>query len=382
MYSPDLVVSPRPSVERRSHLEDKKIRVGLIGANVHYGWGRRAPIPALLALPEYELIAVCTAHKDTAEESAKRYRVPLAFHDYHEMVTHPDIDLVSVSVRVQLHHPMVIAALEAGKHVFCEWPLGDNLAEAKQMAALAQARGVRHMVGLQSRGDPGLLRLKELLTDGYVGEILTCRMSMFIPGNFRTDSSRAWMADVNKGAGTLTLASGHAIDAFCFCIGEFTEVSSRVTTQGTQWDILDTGEKVDVTTPDNVLISGVLDNGAMASVHVAAVPWHGTGWRMEVYGSEGTLVASGDRWAADIRLRGGRSKDGGLEKLPIPEHLTCVPAEVPRGEPFNMAQLYRRLGEAIRNDEDADPDFDLAVKRQRLIEAIQQSSDRGEQVTV
>ena len=382
MYSPDPIVLHGPNVERRSYLENKKIRVGLIGANVHYGWGRRAPIPALLALPEYELAAVCTAHKDTAEESAKRYGVPLAFHDYHEMVTHPDIDLVFVSVRVQLHYPLVMAALEAGKHVFCEWPLGDNLAEAKQMAALAKSKGVQHMVGLQSRGDPGLLWLKELLTDGYVGDLLTCRMSMFIPGNFRTDTTRAWMADVKKGAGTLTLASGHAIDAFCFCVGEFTEVSSRVTTQGTQWDILDTGEKVDVTTPDNVLISGVLENGAVASVHVAAVPWHGTGWRIEVYGREGTLVAAGDRWAADIRLRGGRSKDGGLEELPIPGRLTWVPAEVPKGEPFNVAQLYRRLGEAIRNNESADPDFNLAVTRQRLIGAIQQSSDRREQVIV
>jgi len=129
----------------------EQIRVGIIGANAHSGWSMRAHLPALLALPEYQLTAVCTAHQETAEESAKHYGARLAFHNYQEMVVHPDIDLVSVSVRVPLHHRMVMAALDAGKHVYCEWPLGANLAEAEEMASLAQAKGVCHMVGLQAR---------------------------------------------------------------------------------------------------------------------------------------------------------------------------------------------------------------------------------------
>ena len=360
---------------------DKKIRVGLIGASASYGWGRRSHIPALLALPEYELTAVCTTRQETSEESAKHHGVPLAFHDYHEMVMHPDIDLVSVSVRVPFHYPMVMAALEAGKHVFCEWPLGTNLQEAKEMAALARSKGVRHMVGLQARADPALLRLKELLAEGYAGEVLTCSMSTFSPGMLMRDSGRAWMADVKKGAHTLSIATGHAMDAVCFCVGEFTEVSGRVSTQVPQLDVQDTGEKIDVTSPDNVLVSGVLDNGGVASVHVASVPWHGTGWRMEVYGREGTLVASSDQMVqvAKIRLRGGRSEDGGLEEIPVPDRLIRIPEEVPEGAPFNVAQMYRRLSEAIHSNVSAEPDFDLAVTRHRMLDAIQQSSDRGRQ---
>ena len=90
-----------------------KIRVGIIGANAHYGWSMRAHLPALRALPDYELTAVCTSRPETAAESAAHYGARLAFHDYHAMVTHPDIDLVSVSVRVPLHHDMVMAALHA-----------------------------------------------------------------------------------------------------------------------------------------------------------------------------------------------------------------------------------------------------------------------------
>ena len=92
-------------------MAEAKIRVGAIGANASYGWGMRARLPALLSLPEYELTAVCTAHPETAAESAKQYGARLAFHDYQQMVTHPEIDLVSVAVKVPMHYGMVMAAL-------------------------------------------------------------------------------------------------------------------------------------------------------------------------------------------------------------------------------------------------------------------------------
>ena len=357
----------------------EKIRVGIIGANANYGWSMRAHLPALLALPEYELTAVCTAHQETAEESAKRYGARLAFHNYQEMVGHPDIDLVSVSVRVPLHHDMVMAALEAGKHVYCEWPLGANLAEAEEMASLAQAKGVRHMVGLQARSDPALLRLQELLAEKYVGEVLACNMTMFLPGLLQRGLDRAWMADRDNGANTLTIATGHAIDVLCFCVGEFQELSAQSAVQVPVWESPESTNTVDVTAPDNVLVNGVLSNGAVASVHVATVPCQGTGWRMEVYGREGTLVASSDQMVqyAQIRLQGGLSQDRELKELPIPERLTWAPGEVPMGAPFNVAQMYSRLGQAIREGNGVQPDFDLAVRRHRLLDVIQRSSDQG-----
>ena len=360
-------------------MAEQKIRVGIIGANANYGWSMRAHLPALLALPEYELTAVCTAHQETAEESAKKYGARLAFHNYQEMAGHPDIDLVSVSVRVPLHHDMVMAALEAGKHVYCEWPLGANLAEAEEMAGLAQAKGVRHMVGLQARSDPALLRLQELLAENYVGEVLACNMTMFLPGLLQRGLDRAWMADRDNGANTLTIATGHAIDVLCFCVGEFRELSAQSAVQVPVWEIPGAPETVDVTAPDNVLVNGVLSNGAVASVHVATVPWHGGGWRMEVYGREGTLVASSDQMVqyAEIRLQGGLSQDSELKELPIPERLTWAPGEVPLGAPFNVAQMYRRLGQAIQEGNGVQPDFDLAVRRHRLLDVIQRASDQG-----
>src|ERR687886_43415 len=129
-----------------------KIRVGLVGATVTVGgsgWGANAHVPALRALPAYELKAVCTAHEETARASAAAFGAELAFHDFDAMIARPDIDLVAVVVRVPGHRDLVMRALEAGKAVFCEWPLGATLAEAEEMAKLAGARSLHTAVGLQ-----------------------------------------------------------------------------------------------------------------------------------------------------------------------------------------------------------------------------------------
>ncbi len=360
-------------------MANQKIRVGIIGANANRGWGSGAHIPALLALPEYELTAVCTAHRETAEESASRFGARLAFHDHREMVNHPDIDLVVVSVRVPFHYQLTMDALRAGKHVFTEWPLGATLAEAEEMANLARRQGVRTMVGLQGRCSPAYLRLKELIDEGYVGEVLSCHLSQFGAAGVERTSDRVWAADRSAGVGILTISFGHAIDAFCFCVGEFREVSSVVSTQMPQWRISDSDTTVDVTAADNVLVNGRLKNGAVVSAHIASVPWHGSGLKIQIFGREGTLVYEGSH-ITHSRLEGARGDERALQAIRIPERLQWVPEAVPDGSPFNVAQLYRRFAEGLSTGQVIEPDFDTAVGRHRLLEAIQRSSDEAKSI--
>src|ERR1700689_3026133 len=125
------------------------IRVGVVGANLTRGWGTAAHLPALRALDEYQVVAVATTRPDTAKATAEAYGVPLAFTDAAELVSHPEVDVVAITVKVTEHDRLIRAALEAGKHVFAEWPLGIDLAEARALADLAQRSGVHHVVGLQ-----------------------------------------------------------------------------------------------------------------------------------------------------------------------------------------------------------------------------------------
>jgi predicted dehydrogenase len=143
-----------------------KIRVGIVGATLTQGgsgWGANAHVPALKALPHYSLKAVCTAHEDTAKASAAAFGAERAFHRFSDMAASPDVDLIVVCVRVPGHRELVMSGLQAGKAVFCEWPLGANLAEAEEMAALALQRSLTNIVGLQARSDPTILYAANLV---------------------------------------------------------------------------------------------------------------------------------------------------------------------------------------------------------------------------
>ena len=124
-----------------------KIRLGLIAANIHRGWAPRSHLPALMASPEFELTAVCTTRQESGEESRLKFGTRLAFDDYHKLLAHPDIDAVAVVLRVPSHYEPTMAALNAGKHVYTEWPLGRTTAEAQETADLAEDKGLINMIG-------------------------------------------------------------------------------------------------------------------------------------------------------------------------------------------------------------------------------------------
>ena len=360
-----------------------KIRLGIIGANIHRGWAVRSHLPAVVASPEFELTAVCTTRMESAEESRQKFGARLAFDDYRKMLDHPDIDAVAVSLRVPAHYEPTMDALNAGKHVYTEWPLGRTTAEAVEMADLAREKGVRNMVGLQSRANPVLLYVKDLVASGYVGEVMSCHVSRIGGGVLERQSDRTWQRDKELGANTLTISCGHTIDALRFVVGDFSQVSSVVSTQASQWYEVDTDQMVDVTSPDNILVSGKLASGGVASVHIASNPFAGSGYRMEIYGREGTLIASsGESPNHDrVRLHGAQGSDQ-LEDLPIPPQYTFVLEGMPHGAAYNVGQMYYQFGRGIREGEGCQPDFDEAVRLHRFIDSIQEASDQSREVAV
>jgi predicted dehydrogenase len=360
-----------------------KIRLGIIGANIHRGWAPRAHLPAIVASPEFELTAVCTTRQESAEESRAKFGAMLAFDDWHKMLDHPDIDAVAVVLRVPSHYEPTMAALNAGKHVYTEWPLGRNTAEAQEMAELAQAKGVRNMVGLQARAAPALLYAKELVESGYVGEVLSCHVSRIQDGLLERTSDRSWQRDKDMGANTLTITCGHTIDALRFVVGDFSNVSAVVSTQAREWLEVDTQQKVGVTSPDNILVSGKLANGGVASVHVASNPWAGSGYRMEIYGRDGTLAVSSEESPNHdgMRLQGARGGNV-LEDLEVPGKYTYVLEGMPRGAPYNVGQMYYQFGQGIRSGENCQPDFNAAVELHRFLDSIQEASAQGREVAV
>jgi len=361
-----------------------KIRLGFVGANVSSTWSSQSHFPALLASPDVKLTAVCTSRPESAEEARQAFGAKLAFHDFRTMVLSPEIDAVAVVVRVPSHYEPTKAAIEAGKHVYTEWPLGRTTAEAEELATLARAKGVQTVVGLQSRVSPALLYIKELIDTGYVGEVLSCQVTTMRDGALERPSSHNWNLDASQGANTLTIANGHVIDALRMVLGNFTRVACMVTTQVQQIYETDTQQLVDVTSPDNVRVSGQLERGAAASVHVGSVPWAGSGFRMEIYGREGTLVTTGSvssQRGEMLRVQGAKGSHE-LKDLTIPERFVYVPDDFPRGDPFNVGQMYALFAEAIRTGQSRLPTFDTAVDLHRFLDTIKQASDTGRELPV
>jgi predicted dehydrogenase len=362
-----------------------KIRVGIVGATVTQGgsgWGANAHVPALKALPGYELKAVCTAHEDTAKASAAAFGAERGFHRFSEMAAHPEVDLLVVCVRVPGHRDLVMAGLQAGKAVFCEWPLGRTLAEAEEMAGLAGQRALKTIVGLQARSAPAILYARDLIREGHIGEVLTTHLTCVAQAQLQRGPGRIWQGVRANGANVLTITGGHAIDALCAVLGEFTEVSARVSTRIPEWRDL-TGKPVPVDSPDSINVVGRMVSGAEVSVNVAAVPFHPGGNRIEIYGREGVLIlrAEGSFNTGGSDLHGAKGKEP-LAAMPIPAKYKLVTDLPANGSPYNVAQAYARAADALRGRGAFDVDFTLAVQRHKLIDAIERSAATGRSVRV
>src|SRR5881396_2337637 len=226
--------------------------VGIIGVSPIRGWASTAHIPALRALPKYEIRALSAHNAESARAIGEAFRVSLVFSDHKQLVTQPDIDVVAVTVKVPHHRETVSAALAAGKAVYCEWPLGRDVDDARAMAALAAEQRVRTVVGLQARQAPAIEFVQELLSDGYVGEVLSTTMvGLSVPGGV-VGQPNAYMLDETNGANVLTIAVGHSLDILSHVLGEFGELSAVSDLRRPLITIEGTGEQIVKTAADQI----------------------------------------------------------------------------------------------------------------------------------
>jgi predicted dehydrogenase len=359
----------------------RKIRVGIVGASASRGFASVAHIPALRALPEFDITAVCTARQESADAAARHYRVPLAFSDPEQLARHPEVDLVTISVKVPDHYRPTMEAIAAGKHVYCEWPLGRDTGEALQMLSTAQQRGIRHAVGLQGQMSPAINYLKDLIADGYVGRVLTATMIGCAP-NWGAAIDRAYQIDRTNGANLLTITGGHQIDALCYCLGEFRELTAFAVSQRDRILVESTGEVVPKDVPDQLVVNGIVGDGAVVSFQIRGGMTRGTAFLFEIHGDNGDLALTAttrdSMQRQELTVRGAQGRTKELADLPVPARYRWVPDGTPTDSRYNVAQLYARLAESINEGKPATPGFDAAVTRHRLLDAIVRASESGQ----
>src|SRR6266545_4081774 len=303
---------------------ESTLGVGIIGVSPVRGWAATAHIPALRALPTYEIRALSGHSAESARAAGEVFGVSAVFSDPKQMVSQPDIDVVAVTVKVPHHRELVSAALAAGKAVYCEWPLGRDLDDARAMAAFAAKQGVRTVVGLQARQAPAIEFVQELLRDGYVGEVLsTTIVGLSIPGDVVVKPN-AYMLDKTNGANLLTIAFGHSLDTLNYLLGEFADLWAVSDVRRPLISIEGTGEQIVKTAADQIAVIGTLTSGATASIHIREAVAGGTGFLWEINGTSGTLRITADAAYPEIyplTVAGAHGRNEPAE-LAVPSALT------------------------------------------------------------
>jgi len=367
-----------------SHRSAKRIRVGIIGANPDRGWAAQAHIPALKSLADdFEITALSTTRRESADAASRVFDVPLAFDNHEDLVNNGAVDVVAITVKVPHHLELATAALDAGKAVYCEWPLGNGLKEAEKLAALAKKQGVLAVAGLDGRSAPSVAYACDLIKQGYVGEVLsTTLIGSGMGWGATVPAFNAYLNDKKNGATMLSIAVGHAADALCYCLGEIRELSATMTVRQKTFTIVDTGETKAMTTDDQIGVTGLLQGGAAFSIHYRGGQSRGTNLLWEINGTEGDLQLTADGGQLQIfemTVRGGTSAQSSLELLPIPQQYRWSP---PQGISTNVAQAYARFARDYRDGTHLCPTFDDAVTRHHMLEAIETAAATGQRQTL
>jgi predicted dehydrogenase len=372
-------------------MNNKKLRIGIIGGSVNNGWARTTHIPAVQQLPELELSAVSTSSMESAKKSAREFKADHAFADASELSKHPEVDMVVVSINVRDHYDAVKEVVSAGKPVYCEWPLGSNTAQAMEMQQWTESNHVRNTVGLQARQAPEINYVKDLIADGFIGKVLSVNMKIYtdMMGGVGYKVG-AYLFDKKIGGTLLSILGGHGLDALTYMLGDFKEFSSTMERHYKQAKIIDTDEIIEKTADDQIMITGKLASGATANVHIQGGVKHQSGTYLEIYGDEGTIILSAPNTNGHIQmgpynLLGARQNEGEpkqstLQKLTVPDQYFWVPDKINNEDSraLNVAQAHRKFAKDIQEGTSQMPTFADAVKLHQLLDAIVKAAETGE----
>jgi predicted dehydrogenase len=351
----------------------QSLQIGIIGASAERGWAKDSHVPAVRKLKGLELAAVVSSSQAGADAAAKAFGAPKAYATSEDLFRDPEIDIVSVAVKVPNHRDLVMGALAAGKHIYCEWPLGKNLAESEELAKAAKAAGVRCITGLQTRANPAIRQAAKLLSSGAIGRLLSANViSTTMAFGPAVERAMIFAEDAANGATLVTIQGGHTLDLAIALLGQAEDLSALASTQFKQVTVGDSKELQQRTIPDHLLVQARLRSALPLSVEVAGGRPNGqTPFSFHIAGEKGELL-----------LEGGAPR--GFQSGELQLRLNEKVQQVDEGEldgltesALNVAGMYAAFRDDILSGSHTVPNFDHAVRLTRLIDDVLSSSELG-----
>ena len=362
-----------------------RLRIGLIGT----GFMGKAHVFGFTSAPrvfdlacDLDLHTVADITDDAAERARQTLGFPHATSDWRTIISNPEIDLVSITAPNALHKEMSLAAIAAGKHVYCEKPLAPLAADALEMTLAAEARGVKTQVGFNYLCNPMLALAREMIAAGELGEIRGYRG--LHAEDYMADATGPWgFRHDPAGGGALADIGSHALATAEFLCGPITRVMGDcVTMIASRPDGKGGTKAVEVDDLGRAFLR--FESGATGSIEGN---WIATGRKMqhdfEVFGTKGALAFSQEHLnvlnyfsTADAKGRQGfRRIEAGPDHAPY--GLFCVAAGHQLG--FNDLKAIEVAGyvQAIAGKTAEPYNFRKGLRIQTLVETIQQSSTEG-----
>ncbi|SCX29124.1 MULTISPECIES: Gfo/Idh/MocA family protein [Agrobacterium] len=379
-------------------MNKKTLNIGLIGSGfmgqAHSDAYRRAGMlyRDLPAVPRLCLLADAT--EELAADAAARFGFERSTGDWRKLVEDPEIDVVDITSPNSMHHEMAMAAIAAGKHVYCEKPLSVTLEEAEEMAAAARSKGVKTMVAFNNIKTPAAMLAKQLINKGDIGTPMRFR-GWFDQGFFSDpELPFSWRCTrKDAGSGALGDLGSHVISVAQYLMGDFESVIAQTQTffptrpvpQGGSGYGAKAGSEAPravVENEDQIQTLVRFANGAGGTIEasrVAAGKVFGIYW--EVSGTEGTILMDGERFnELKISRFNDPKPDRGFKTIYAGSQVSQFSAFF--GFDFAGGGLgyfdvkvieVRDLIEGIVNDEDCFPNFEFGLANERIIDAMELS---------
>jgi predicted dehydrogenase len=306
--------------------------IGLCGygsiGRVHTKCYRELPLLYPGRLPEIRLQAVCTSREETAQAAARQGGFEAWFSEPERLLEDGKVTVVDCCLPNHLHRRLLLQAVAAGKHVYCEKPLALNAAEAREIAAAARRAGVHLGMTFNYRFIPAVMRAKQLVAAGQVGELYSFRAEYLHTGYQDPDRPMSWRLQREaSGGGALMDLGAHLIDLLRHLAGELstvralthTYVRERLSSPGAR-------QRVGVEVEDAAWLQVKLQNGALGTVEASRFA---TGrlddLSVALYGSRGALQFSlGDAnwlyWYDATRPGGHLGGERGWTRLETVQH--------------------------------------------------------------
>ena len=277
----------------------KILKVGVVGAN----WTLNVHAPAWRMLPGVEVTAICTSREETALAAAQASGIERAYWDVDKMLQDPDLDIIDIGTKPVLRQDMVMAALNAGKHVYNCLPFATTAERAMAMRDLAQAKGLVGVVDAQWRWTPAIRRMKEMIGGGAIGDFYAATISLHMPLYVHDDfvytlcaiggtgTPYPWLADASSGASAWRNFGSHTVLCLMYLFGEIEEIVMTSDICLKEMHFTD-GTRVRPQTPDFASALVRFRNGGNATINVSWAMADAPGFLLDVCGSRGRLVST------------------------------------------------------------------------------------------